>query len=190
MDCKLSILIPTLPTRRHFYERLHGLLTEQINAHPQGNQIEIVTNDTGKEICIGTKRNLLMAAANGEYMAFFDDDDRPGPNYIARLMEGIAQGVDCCSLHGIITTDGRNPKHFYHSIQYDRMFEQDKVYYRPVMHINCIKTELARQCVFPEWKYSEDSNFAFQLQHKGLLKKEHVIDEVIYYYDFIQSKNY
>lgn len=190
MDYKLSILIPTLPSRKHFYDRLIGLLAGQIVAHPLGHLIELVTDDTGKEICIGTKRNRLMAAAKGEYMAFFDDDDRPGTNYIARLIGGIGKGVDCCSLHGIITTDGHRPKHFYHSIKYDRMFEENNIYYRPVMHINCIKTELARQCVFPEWKYSEDSNFAYQLQQKGLLKTEHEIEEVIYHYDFVQTKNY
>lgn len=131
-----------------------------------------------------------MSNVDTPYMCFHDDDDLPGPNYIKHIMEGIDKGVDCCSIHGIITTDGRNPKHFYHSIKYDRFFEEDNVYYRCPNHLNVIKTELAQQCVFPDWVRSEDSNFAFQLQAKGLLKTEHYIDEVIYHYLYIQDKKY
>lgn len=132
----------------------------------------------------------MMARVNTSHMVFHDDDDLPGPNYLQRMLEGVEKDADCCSLHGIITTDGANPKHFYHSIQHKEMFERDNVYYRPPNHINCIKTELAKQCVFPDWQRSEDSNFCFQLVHKGLLKTEHVIDEVIYNYLYVSDKKY
>lgn len=184
----LTILIPTLPKRESFLDRLHSELSRQIRDIPSAC-VSINTNyDT--TIDIGTKRNRMMAEVDTEYMAFFDDDDMPGPNYIKHLMEGINKGVDCCSLTGIITTDGANPKKFIHSIQYTEMFERDNTYFRPVMHINCLKTEHARQAVFPEWRFSEDSKWALDLMAKGVLKTEHRIDEVIYNYLYVSDKRY
>jgi cellulose synthase/poly-beta-1,6-N-acetylglucosamine synthase-like glycosyltransferase len=185
-DPKLTILIPTLPGRIFFFERLVNELYSQMSADAQ---FKIIVNDDEK-IDIGTKRNRMMAEVDTEYMAFFDDDDMPGLNYIKHLMEGIAKGVDCCSLTGIITTDGKNPKKFIHSIEYKEMFEKDNVYYRPVMHINCLKTDLARKVAFPEWRYSEDSKWAMDMMNLGVLKTEHVIDEVIYNYLFVSDKRY
>lgn len=187
MDCKLTILIPTLPQRKDFYDRLRAALAYQ--ALDTGLYFK-VQDDDDTNCSIGVKRQRMMMKVDTPYMAFFDDDDMPGPNYLKHLFEGIEKGVDCCSLHGIITTDGKDPKHFYHSIQYTEMFERDNVYYRPIMHINCIKTELAQQCVFPDWQRSEDSNFCFQLRDKGLLKTEHQIPEVIYNYLYVSDKRY
>jgi hypothetical protein len=187
-DPKLTILIPTKPGRVAFFERLTTELFRQISE--TGAQFKISADDD-ETIDIGTKRNRMMAEVATEYMAFFDDDDMPGPNYIKHLMEGIAKGVDCCSLTGIYTKDGQNPTKFVHSIQYDRLFTgDDGVYYRPPMHINCMKTEHARKAVFPAWRTSEDSKWAMDLMHTGVLKTEHIIEEVIYNYLFVSDKRY
>lgn len=186
---KLTILIPTLPQRKRFFDRLWNELLIQI--HKEGTDEVVIEGNAATDICIGTKRNRMMEEVTTEYMAFFDDDDMPGPNYIKHLMEGIDKGVDCCSLTGIITTDGANPKKFVHSIKYDSLFTgDDGVYYRPTMHINCLKTEHARKAVFPEWRTSEDSKWAMDLQHTGVLKTEHYIDEVIYHYEYVSNKSY
>jgi hypothetical protein len=180
--------MPTLPTRKHFLERLEATLAYQILEN--NACVRVDTNDD-TTIDIGTKRNRMMAAVETEYMAFFDDDDMPGPNYIKHLMEGIAKGVDCCSLTGIYTKDGQNPTKFVHSIQYDKLFTgDDGVFYRPIMHINCLKTEHARKAVFPAWRTSEDSKWAMDLMATGVLKTEHRIDEVIYNYLFVSDKRY
>lgn len=184
----LSILIPTLPQREHFCNRLKDELLKQI---VEFNAPVRLLYDPRTDIDIGTKRNEMMATVDTEYMAFFDDDDMPRPNYIKHLMEGIAKGVDCCSLTGIITTDGKDPKKFIHSIKYDKLFTgDDGVYYRPPMHINCMKTEHARKAVFPEWRFSEDSKWAMDLQHAGVLKTEHWIEEPIYNYLYVSDKKY
>lgn len=184
----LTILIPTLPKRKHFFERLEATLAYQIL---DKNAYVNVVSDDDITIDIGTKRNRMMANVTTEYMAFFDDDDMPGPNYIKHLMEGIAKGVDCCSLTGIYTKDGQNPTKFIHSIKYDNLFTgDDGIFYRPIMHINCLKTEHARQAVFPSWRFSEDSKWAMDLMAKKVLKTEHVITEVIYNYLFVSDKRY
>jgi hypothetical protein len=185
-----------LPGRKEFFERIIGQVTKQFEDHRQkwGDKvdeqvIEVIWDDT-TGCSIGAKRNFLLSKAFGEYMCFIDDDDRIADNYIDLVMAGIATNPDCCSLNGIITTDGKDPRKFIHSIDYDEFFERDGIYYRCPNHLNVIKTELARQCPFPDWQRSEDSNFAFQLRDKGLLKNEYKINETLYYYDYVTDKRY
>lgn len=188
---KLSILIPTLPERKYFFLKLYGVLCVQIDKCGYGDQIEIGCNDAGRNICsIGTKRNALLNQAGGEYLCFIDDDDRIADNYIELVMAGIATNPDCCSLNGIITTDGKDPKPFIHSIEYTEMFERDGVYYRPPNHLNVVRSSIAKQMVFPDWQRSEDSNYCFQLRDSGLLKVEYKIEQVLYYYDYVSDKRY
>jgi glycosyltransferase involved in cell wall biosynthesis len=177
---------------RHFYyTALIGKLWEQIAGHPHGNEIEIIHDGSPREAySIGVKRNKLVAAAQGEYICFIDDDDRIADNYIELVMAGIATKPDCCSLNGIITTDGKNPKPFRHSIDYDSMYERDGVYYRPPNHLNTVRSSIAKQMVFPDWDRSEDSNYCFQLRDSGLLKVEYKIEPVLYYYDYVSDKRY
>lgn len=184
---KLSMLIPTIPGREQFLARLLNQIHRQ--TFPYIKEFHTVVDDT-VGISIGVKRNNLMAKANGEYLCFIDDDDRIADNYLRLVMAGIATNPDCCSLNGIITTDGKDPKPFKHSIEYRSMYERDGVYYRPPNHINTVRSSIAKQMVFPDWQRSEDSNYCFQLRDSGLLKVEHKIDEVLYFYDYVTDKRY
>ena len=173
---KLSILICTIPEREWFLNRVMAILSEQHGDY------EILINGSDKSI--GRKRNELLSEASGDYVAFIDDDDTISPNYIPLVMEGIDKGVDCCSLTGIITDDGKNPRKFIHSDKYDSWFEKDNIYYRCVNHLNCIKTSLALQIGFPEKNNGEDHDYSLRLKKSGLIKTEHEIEPVIYYYEF------
>lgn len=188
---KLSILICTQP-HREFY--LHRILNHLIVIRTAcGEDIEIV-NDPHPTDTIGTKRNRLLQSAKGEYVAFIDDDDLVSLDYFKLLFEGIEKGVDCCSLKGIITEDGQNPLLFEHSIRYP-MYRTiaDSVhgevrYERYPNHLNCIKASIAKQFRFPEKNHGEDTDWATQIYNSGLLKTEHYIPEVIYYYEYRSKK--
>lgn len=196
MTYKLSILIPTLPTRRKWYKSIASQVSTQLNALTTRDKInywelvELVDPNEQVDITIGAKRNEMMSRATGEYLVFVDDDDRIADNYIELVMAGIATNPDCCSLNGIITTDGKDPKPFKHSIDYKEMYEQDGVYYRPPNHLNTVRSSIAKQMVFPDWQRSEDSNYCFQLRDSGLLKVEYKIPETLYFYDYITDKRY
>lgn len=183
----LSILIPTVPGREHFMDKIMEQVSNQAAAWPE---VEICWSIGLRNVSIGMRRNELVAKAKGDYVCFIDDDDRIADNYIELVMAGIATNPDCCSLNGIIITDGKDHKPFIHSIDYTEFFERDGVYYRCPNHLNTIRTELARQCPFPDWQRSEDSNFAFQLRDKGLLQVEYKIPETLYYYDYVSDKRY
>lgn len=189
---KLSLLIPTIFGREKYFESLMGVLSPQC----MSERVEFCIVKDNKENSIGQKRNGLLGMATGEWVCFIDDDDWVSPNYISLLMEGINKNVDCCSLKGIITVDGKDPQFFEHSIRYSRYetvegadFGKGEVkYLRFPNHISCIRASIAKQFSFPDKNFSEDTDWATQIHKSGLLKTEHYIDEVLYHYEYITNK--
>lgn len=205
---KLSILIPTTPDRDEFVSRLIIRFSSQLRQRYSSYRIydnygihidkysarnvEVIYCTDKRQLSIGQKRNILLSVSAGDYIAFIDDDDRISDNYFELLFEGIEKGVDCCSLKGIITEDGQNPQVFEHSIKYKEYVTNcDGVpvrYERYPNHLNCIKASIAKQFKFPEISHSEDTQWATQIFKSGLLKTEHYIPEIIYYYDYRSKK--
>lgn len=191
---KLSILIPTI--RRH--TRKHGILCDQIwrQMRPYMEQVEVLSDDHETD-SIGRKRNRLLDRARGEYICFIDADDRISDNYLAAVMEGIEKKVDCCSLKGIITTNGKHPALFEHSIKYKEyltnqgaVYESNEIKYeRFPNHLNCISSEIAKLFRFRDKSHGEDTDWATLIHRSGLISSEHYIPEVIYFYDYETIKN-
>ncbi len=193
MAYKLSILIPHKendPLRNVMLQSLKMELERQAR---EGNySIQILVNDRPGEI--GDKCNDLMDQATGEYICRFDDDDRPGQNYLKCIFEGIDKGVDVCSLRGIITWDGENPEVYEHSLKFNAYKTNEGVLYpglkyeRFPNHLNAMKAPIAKQFRYPSISHGEDTDWATQVHNSGLLKTEHYIDEVIYHYRFKPNK--
>jgi glycosyltransferase involved in cell wall biosynthesis len=194
----LNILICHIPERYDFLKRLNGILDPQLTP-----EVKVIIDDSRYK-SIGRKRNDLMARADAEYVCFIDDDDRVSVDYVRLVMEGIKKDVDCCSLKGIITEDGLNPLIFEHSIMYkeyrtvgdeDNRHPGNVHYERYPNHLNVVKTEIAKWFKFPEEKHEfgdsnhgEDTSYATQMFRAGVLKSEHYIPSVIYYYDYRRKK--
>lgn len=210
MNPKLSILIPTTPDRESFLLRLLENMEKSSDGpvdfyetedryighyNDDDNYLwtfEVLVELDNKEHSIGWKRNRLIERASGHYVAFIDDDDRISDTYFKNIFEGIERGKDCCSLTGIITEDGNNPLVFQHSIKY-REYKTNPEgmpvrYERYPNHLNCIKSSIAKQFRFPEINHGEDTDFATQIFKAEVLKTEHWIEDVIYYYDYRSNK--
>lgn len=182
---QLTILIPTMPRRHLFLDKIRS---EFMRQERDLAGLFTVLYDDGDYSSIGAKRNAMVARVITPYMAFVDDDDMVSSNYVALILNALKSEPHCCSLRGVITTDGENPKPFLHSIQYDRIYEEDGVYYRPPNHLNTIRTEIVRAYPFPDWNLSEDSNFCIRMCGDGVLKKEATISEVLYHYQYRTDK--
>lgn len=187
---KLSILIPTLVNRTALFDRVYKQLQDQRLESGQAREVEIIFyRDTGR-VSIGNKRNKLVEEAQGEYIAFVDDDDKVSENYIRFLLKAIESKPDCVALNGIMTTNGRNPKKFVHSLKYNSYFEKGGVYFRPPNHLNCIKKELVKDVKFMDSNFGEDTDWAMRICKMGLLKSEHSHDQTLYHYLFVDRKRY
>jgi hypothetical protein len=191
----LAILICHIPERIEFLRRLSAVLDPQITPN-----VKVLVDDSRYKK-IGRKRNDLLDRVNAKYLCFIDDDDLISTNYVQLLLAGIHQDVDCCSLKGIITEDGQNPLLFEHSIKYKAYktitdSEPGEIRYeRYPNHLNCIKSEIAKQFRFPEEKHEdgdgnhgEDFSWAKKIHLSGLIKTEHYIPQVIYHYEYRSRK--
>jgi glycosyltransferase involved in cell wall biosynthesis len=155
-----------------------------------GKHIEVIYDDMGGTI--GEKRNRLLSDANGEYVAFIDDDDTVASDYVDTLLMALSTSPDCVSLRGVITWDGANPELFEHSIKYSAYATTTNPikYERYPNHLNCIKASIAKQFKFPEINHGEDTDWATQIKESGLLKKEVYIDKILYHYQYVTKKSY
>ena len=185
----LSILIPTIEGRENFYNRLQTELVRQIAKYNLIDKVQILNSKDKKgEHSIGWKRNLLLQNCNGEYCMFIDDDDMICEDALPLIVNLLSNAPDVLTLDGTLTTDGKDPKKFIHSLAYDEWFEKAGVYYRPPNHLNPMKTSIAKQFKFPDISHGEDRDWSMQIQKSGLLKTEFSIGKTYYFYDYRTSK--
>lgn len=183
---KLSILIPTIVGREEQYNSLVSELHKQYD----GDEVEICSLKDNREMPIGEKRNKLLEMAKGEYVVSIDDDDSVSDNYIELLLKAAESGCDCASLKGVITTDGQDAQIFEHSLKYSewRTTGNEVKYERYENHLNMIRSSIAKQFKFPETYFGEDHEWSKAIHEAGVLKTEHYIDEILYYYKYISNK--
>jgi glycosyltransferase involved in cell wall biosynthesis len=177
----LSILICTMPRRNTFFQRLMASLKPQLN-----DDVELkAVSDDGK-MSIGEKRNTLLDAATGEYIAFIDDDDLVSNDYVQRILEAVKTKPDCVGMEGIITFDGQGARKFVHSLRYREWFEKDGIYYRNPNHLSPVKREHAIKVKFPDINMGEDHDYSKRLL--PLLSTEVYLDNPIYFYECRSNK--
>lgn len=179
----LSLLIchnPIQSWRKDTLRHLLNNLAQQCHGIEDAVQIEV---DSAVGGTIGGKRNRLLDMALGSHLAFIDDDDNVAQNYVELVLEGISNGVDCCSLTGIINEKGKE-SFFLHALRFRTWYTgEDGKYYRYPNHLNCIRSNIAKQFMFPEFNHGEDRKWSDDLHNSGLLRTEHWIEQPIYFYE-------
>lgn len=185
---KLSILICSTHTRRNtFLPKIMEQVFCQYEALPKERQdmVEILILADNKRMMLGEKRNVMVDMAQGEYVAFVDDDDRLEPDYIASLLTAIESGSDVITFHVSVKLNGGDAKIAKYSKDYGHDYNTAAEYHRIPNHICCVKRELSRKSSFPNIKYGEDSAYAKVLL--PYLLTEHRIERVLYHYDWDEN---
>jgi len=181
---QLSLLIPTLASRRVQLKRLVEGLEDQVRKAGRSSEVEILSYADAGERPIGYKRNVLLSRAQGEFVAFIDDDDAVSERYIDLICGALGRRpeVDCLGFRGIITFRGSHPREVVYSLQYREIFSRNHTYYRPPAPFTPIRRAVAVRYRFPEVSYSEDFYWMLQLRDDRALRREEFIDAVLYYY--------
>ena len=179
---KLSILIPTIPKRSGLLRRLLTILNAQ-----KTDEVEIITNSDDGRKSIGRKRNELLEAAKGEYVVFIDDDDEVTKDYIPLILQAIKKKPDVVCFNGWMTTNGQQRKDFYFSLNYPYSQVELKgkfVYLRYPNHLCPMRRELVQKIPFDNISLFEDFNWATTIHKQQILKKQVIIPDFIYHYQY------
>lgn len=203
----LTICIPTMQRRRDRFNRLVNRLAEQTVAAGMVGRVEVLTDDS--DAPLGDKRNRMLAAAQGAYVCFFDDDDLPGPHYIEAIAEAIRKhnGVDAITFDGLRYVDGTPQASMSWRLEHgdgsrDTLLREvshesilDGALY-PVRehrrigcnHICPIRRDIAQRSRF--WgslAYANDQPYWKALHAFGLVQSEHHIALPLYHYLWSQA---
>jgi len=175
---KLSVLIPSVPSRIDQAVRLYRKIMAQAGSNP--DHAEVIMLLDNKLRTVGEKRQALLDMARGTYVAFVDDDDDISDDYLDTIipaLDGIVDvvcfDVDCTynGQHAIVTSSVRFG---------NEDFTPDSIVHRKPCHVHAWRREVAVQSRFPAMNYGEDFAWAGSLW--GLVRKEVVIPAVLYYY--------
>ena len=180
-----SILILTLPGRKHYLTRLLYFLKDYVT-----KDIEILIDDR-IELTVGEKRTDLIKKSNGKYFSFIDDDDMVTDDYVGRILEAITKNPDVITMQGWMTTNGINRVDWVIKLneRYEERIDNGVAkYFRYPNHLCVFKKELVGHLRFMSINAGEDYEWATRIKEMGLLKNEIHIEEKIYHYDFKTKK--
>lgn len=181
----LSILVCSVHTRYDtFLPKIEKQLFDQYNELSPDDQhrVEIVVLTDNKMMMLGHKRNVMVELAQGKYISFVDDDDRISEDYISSLLEATATNADSIVFQARVSLNGEPSKLCYYSKDNKQDYNSRDAYHRIPNHICCVKRSVALKSTFPNVLYGEDAGYGKVLLK--YLKTEHVIDKVLYYYDY------
>jgi hypothetical protein len=180
----LSILIPTLESRREQFSALRAALEGQIARCGLSSRVEVVSLCDDGSTPTGAKRNDLVACARGEYVASVDDDDLVSDRYVELISAALqaSPGADCVGITGEITYRGTHLRPFRASTRNSEYRTENGVFLMPANHLNPIRREIALRYAFePVWR-QEDSDWALRLGRAGALRSETFVPAPVYHY--------
>jgi len=173
----LSILTPAVPSRFSRLEKLCSEVERQIGSLP----VEHLVLLDNKKRTVGAKRDALLRAARGQYVAFVDDDDAITPDYVESLVKAAGSNPDVitfkqhCSVNGQIGTVEfklGNP---------NEGFKPGGITKRNAWHVCAWRRALATMSHFTDKNYGEDWDFAAPLCAIPNLHEVH-LDMTLHHY--------
>jgi glycosyltransferase involved in cell wall biosynthesis len=187
---KLSVLMPSVSSR--LATKMPRVFLD-LERQARGKDVEVLVLLDDRKRSIGLKRNALVSIAQGEFIAFVDDDDRVAYDYVDRLLEKIGD-CDNTLQPDVIVFDvwvsgyherfGLSDRLCSYDLDHEHQTLSDQ-YHRKPNHLMAWRTALVKQEPFSDSSSGEDTDWAHRIcaRFKNLLRQER-IDKVLYSYDF------
>jgi hypothetical protein len=179
-----SILTPAVPSRLSQLEALSKIIAGQIGDDPVEHLILL----DNKRRTVGEKRDALLRAAKGRYVAFVDDDDMISHDYVSLILQSIRKEPDVITFRQQATVNDETAE-----IEF-RLGSENQPWIGPrevwllssgfvkrnAWHVCAWRRTLAIQSHFPTINYGEDWQFAKPLC--DMAETEEHIPKVLHYY--------
>lgn len=180
-DIKLSILVPAMFWRRKLADRLWKQFEDQIGDKP----VEVLALYDNMRRTVGRKRQALMEIAQGEYIAFVDDDDRLAPDYVDTLLQAIeeANGADVILFDLERYSDGEFNCTITYDIDKTQLPNKPKTINCIPSHLMCFKRSTALKAEWPNANSGEDVVWDRRLL--PYLQTQHKIPRALYFYEWV-----
>jgi hypothetical protein len=186
-DILFSILTPAVPSRFSQLEALSKIIAGQIGDDP----VEHLILMDNKRRTVGEKRDALLRAAKGRYVAFVDDDDAITHDYVSLILEKIRKEPDVITFRQQATVNessaiiefklGNENEAFVGAPAFvPNDWATDTTIKRNAWHVCAWRRTLAIQSHFPAINYGEDWQFAKPLC--DMAETEEHIPKVLHYY--------
>jgi len=173
MHIQLSILTPTIPSRKEQLSKLSEKIAKQSN----DLAVEHLSFADNRTRTIGAKRQSLLDIARGEYIAFVDDDDDIEPDYVSEILLAIQQGPDVITFEQNSYYNGAFSKVVFGLNNRDEPFQPNGITLRAPWHVCVWKRELVKTCQFGESNYGED--IIWSRQARARIKTSLHIDKTL-----------
>jgi len=173
MNIQLSILTPTIPSRKEQLSKLSEKIAKQSN----DLAVEHLSFADNRTRTIGAKRQSLLDIARGEYIAFVDDDDDIEPDYVSEILLAIKQGPDVITFEQNSYYNGAFSKVVFGLNNRDEPFQPNGITLRAPWHVCVWKRELVKTCQFGESNYGED--IIWSRQARARIKTSLHIDKTL-----------
>jgi len=185
-NIKLSILICSVENdeRQESLNKLIHELNNQICSNYADNIVEILVEKDNGTMSVGTKRNVLIDKANGEYICFIDDDDFIAENYLNLILQNLTKDILIIRIDHIV--NGVKYKEIQPSLYIDNIETNEVIFRTNHLHL-CPHLKIKASWVkFQEISFAEDLDYSQRLiQH---INNYDTITEAIYiYYDNLQK---
>jgi glycosyltransferase involved in cell wall biosynthesis len=177
-----SILITSVPSR--IAGGLAGLVTDLDQQTKFEPNIEVLALLDNKQRTVGSKRNILLNMAQGEYISFVDDDDQVSPGYVAKIVNAIERKPDVV-VFDVLCTVGKQKKFCHYGIEYKGfrckiLDNGDEEWFARPYHVHTWKREVVGW--FPNTSLGEDVQWADNINISNLDQVK--LDETLYYYRY------
>lgn len=160
----LSILIPTIPSRKRVFNALRKKVMAQRKycheVHPTLGQIEVIWHYSESFInggpSIGDKRQTLLDAAKSKYLCYLDDDEDISPDYCETLLRLCNLDKDVCTFRSFVKVQGYWALVDLSIDNKNEQLSPAGITRRTPWHICPVRSDYAKLYEFPDSNYGED----------------------------------
>ena len=128
-------------------------LYDRIEAQAKALPVEILLLLDNKQRSIGKKREALVKLAQGQYVAFVDDDDSVHAEYVQSIVHAAESKADVIVFDSVCQINGGPLALVRHGLEFENQQYNPAGFTRKPWHIHAWRREFVLPYSFPDVSY-------------------------------------